>query len=288
LLAHADAALYEAKRRGRDRVELFDPALRRRLVERLRLEDELHRSLAAHQLTLHWQPIVDAADGHIVAAEALLRWQHPSRGLLNAADFLPGATEVGLLPELATWSVSAAMQQAALWQRLPRSPEIFINLSADQMTRPALPAELAELAERHQVDPTRVHLELSENTLSTDIPALRVLLDRLRERGFRLALDDFGAGNTALTWLRHLPIDVLKLDRSFTATIDEAATNAVVRSILQLAKVLGIRSVAEGVETPDQLVAVTAAGCDYTQGYHLARPAPAAALLDLAGTRPLA
>jgi diguanylate cyclase (GGDEF)-like protein/PAS domain S-box-containing protein len=280
LLAHADAALYAAKHRGRDRVEVFDPELRERVLHRIHLESELHQALDRDELTLHWQPIVRAADQRPVGVEALLRWHHPRRGLLPAAQFLPVAGEVGLVPALCQWAVDAALTTAAPWRAVPDGPLCFVNLAAVQLNRPRLVEELAATVQQHGVDPTRVQLEVAEDVLGADVQRLTDQLRRLRELGFRIALDDFGAGNTALTWLRRLPIDTLKLDRDFAATLGERPTRVVVRSIVRLAADLGIQTVAEGVETPDQLDFFVGAGCDFTQGYLHGRPGPREQVVD--------
>ncbi len=286
LLSQADAALHEAKRSGRSHVSLFDPALRAHLRRRLRVEQELHRAIEGDQLVLHWQPIVDARDGTSRGAEALVRWQHPVRGLLGPDQFLPIAEESGLVPQLGAWVIDAALAQAARWAELPGDPRVFINLAAEQVCEPALAGLLTERAATHGIDPGRVLLEISERMLTSTLDATSELVAALRGRGFGIALDDFGAGNTALAWLRRLPIDILKLDRQFTMGLDEPATRAIVAAISQMAPALGVTSLAEGVETSSQLAALRELGCDYAQGFHFSRPVPAAdATALLGGTR---
>ncbi len=278
LLAHADAALYEAKRQGRNRIELFEGRLRARLLHRLHVESQLLHALEHDELSLHWQPIVPVRTGRPPAVEALLRWQHPQRGLLAAAEFLPVATEVGLMPQMCLYAVDAAMAQAARWQGAGDGPDVFINLAAVQLGRPSLSDELAEAAARHGLVPERLQFEVAEDVLGVDVRRLAEQLTRMREHGFRIALDDFGAGNTALTWLRRLPVDTLKLDKDFATNLDEGPTRTVVRSVVRLAADLGVATIAEGVETGAQLDFFTEAGCDFTQGYLHARPQPAQAL----------
>jgi EAL domain-containing protein (putative c-di-GMP-specific phosphodiesterase class I) len=272
LLAQADAALYEAKRRGRDQIQTFSAALREGLMARLQAQRELERAVEAGELALHWQPIVRTEDAAVVAAEALLRWHHPQRGLLAAAEFLPAARGSGLMPRICSWVLGQAVEQAAAWSKLPIPLRVFVNVGPQELADRGLPADLAALAARHGVEPDRISVEISESLLPGHVAAVRDPLVALHDAGFGVALDDFGAGNTALAWLQVLPIDTLKLDRRFAGTIDTTATQAIVASIVQLAAALGIASLAEGIQTHAQLASLADLGCDYTQGFLLGRP----------------
>jgi diguanylate cyclase (GGDEF)-like protein/PAS domain S-box-containing protein len=281
LLSQADVALYESKRAGRNRISLFDPAMQSHLRRRLQVEQELHRGLEAHQFVLYWQPIVGARDGSMLGAEALIRWQHPKRGLLAPTHFLPVAEEAGLMTQIGAWVLEEAIAQAAQWEDLPDHPQVFLNLAVEQLNEPGLVDRITERTTVHGVDPARVGLEVSERMLTSDLDETSQLIKALRDRGFGVAVDDFGAGNTSLAWLRELPIDVLKFDRQFTAALVEPTTRAIVSALTQLAPAIGVTSLAAGVETAEQLETLAELGCDYAQGYHLARPVPAGQLTEL-------
>ena len=279
LLAHADAALYKAKRDGRNRIEVFDPELRRVLVHRIEVENELHHALRNDELRLHWQPIVTTGDGTVIGAEALLRWEHPRRGLLGPADFMPIAEEAGLMDRVGAWAIDRAFAQAVTWQHLDPPPRVFVNLAAEQMMRgPSFAEEVAELAAAHGVRPEGICFEVSERSLDADLIAIREQLHLLRTLGFGLALDDFGAGNTALTWLQQLPLDVLKLDRRFVSSIEDPIARAIMQAIVQLGPTLGVASVAEGVETLEQFSILHSLGCDFAQGFQIGEPQSALAV----------
>ena len=268
VLAHADAALYEAKRQGRNRIEVSDPALRQRVVERLRLEEELQRALNTDgELLLHWLPVVRAVDRRVVGVEALLRWRHPERGLLRAAEFLPVAASAGFGSALCEWGVRAAIAQAARWAQLADAPVVSINLVLDQLVRPGVVADLVAMAGEQGVPAERLRFEVSEGVLETGMSVVRERLLELRAAGFSAALDNFGAGGSALTWLRQLPLDALKLHASFAAGVHEEQTRAVVTALVSLAATLGMQAVAEGVESEEQLRLLVAAGCTDTQGF---------------------
>ncbi|GAA4970011.1 putative bifunctional diguanylate cyclase/phosphodiesterase [Kineococcus glutinatus] len=273
LLSNADHALYEAKRRGRDRVEVFRPELREHLVERLAVERDLRRALEGEEFELYWQPIVRTRDGAVTGVEALLRWHHPERGLLAPGAFLHVAEEAGLMPVLCARVLQEAIGRCATWSRqLPSPPRVFVNLDRHQVRNPGLVRGIGELLDRHGVDPALLTLEISERLLGEDVPHVRSLLQRIRGHGIGVALDDFGAGNTALSWLQEFPIDLLKLDLAFTAALGQPATRAIVEAVLALAPRLGIATLAEGVETREQLATLVELGCDYTQGFLHARP----------------
>ena len=182
------------------------------------------------------------------------------------------------MPRIGPWVVARALEQAAAWRDLPDPPQVFVNLAAEQLRDPSLPEQVVRLAADHGVEPARVCFEFSERMLDDELAAIREQLVVLRDQGFRLALDDFGAGNTALSWLQHLPLDVLKLDRRFAATVGDATAQAIIGAVVQLAPALGVTSVAEGVETADQLATLRRLGCDFAQGFEIALPQPASAL----------
>ncbi|PPK93507.1 PAS domain S-box-containing protein/diguanylate cyclase (GGDEF)-like protein [Kineococcus xinjiangensis] len=284
-LSEADAALFEAKRAGRARVEAFTPSMRAHWRHRLDTEAGLRRALAEEELQLHWQPIIDLRDGRISHVEALLRWQPPGRQMIAPGDFLPVAEETGLIVDLGTWVLEAGIAQAARWQReLPDAPRVSLNVAGRQLHDPAFAATVEEMISRHRPAPEGLELEISERLLASDQPRLVSTLHRLREQGLHVGLDDFGAGQTAIAWLQQLPFDTLKLDRSLVKGLPAAGSSAVVHALAQLSERLDITSIAEGVETPEQLAAVSDLGCAHAQGFLLCRPAPAEELAPLLAT----
>ncbi|MGH2955710.1 MAG: putative bifunctional diguanylate cyclase/phosphodiesterase [Solirubrobacterales bacterium] len=279
LIRDADAALYRAKEKGRGGYEIFDEVMRSRVVEHMQIENDLRRAIQRQELLLHYQPVIRLHDGAVIALEALLRWQHPERGLIGPAGFIPVAEESRLIVPIGRWVLEEACIAAAEWQA--RDPDghpvgIAVNLSARQLADPALPGHVEQALRVSDIDPSTLRLELTESTLLEDTAPLERTLASLKRLGCRLVLDDFGIGFSSLGYLTRLPLSAIKLDRSFVEKLaDSADHEAIVRAINEMADAIGIRVVAEGVETEDQLRAVQALGCGYAQGFYFAEPVPA-------------
>jgi diguanylate cyclase (GGDEF)-like protein len=279
LLWDADVAMYRAKDSGRDRVQLFEDGLRAGSLGRFRSEAMLRHALDHDGLRLHYQPLVDLATGTLAGAEALVRLQDPDRGLIQPAEFIPVAEETGLVVPLGAWVVAEAAAQAAAWQALQPvgAPPmtVSINLSGRQLSTPGFAVNVGAAIARSGADASHLCFEVTENTLLDAGGSSVATLERLKELGVRVAIDDFGTGHSSLTWLRRLPADFLKVDRTFVAGLGtDPGDTAIVRAVLDLGRALGLTTVAEGVETPEQLAALRDLGCDWAQGFHLARPAP--------------
>jgi diguanylate cyclase (GGDEF)-like protein len=278
LLAHADVAMYRAKTSGRNRYELFDAAAYDAASLRTQLRAELLTAAPAGQLTLHYQPIFDLATSSTIAVEALLRWHHPTLGLLCAGEFIDIANESGLLASLGPWVITQACQQLADWDRKldDRAPaQVFINLSIGQLTHPGLTHAAALSLTKAHLDPARLVIEITESEVLDNSEAVTTAIQGLLSLGCQLAIDDFGSGYSALSRLIDLPADILKIDQSFVqqlSTRPEAA--AIIAAVLLLAHNLHKRVVAEGIEDENAVITLTELGCELAQGFHLSRPQP--------------
>ena len=277
LLRNADAALSRAKALGKNRYEVFDRAMHAEAVERLRLETDLRRALERDELVLHYQPIVRLADGRVDGFEALLRWRHPERGWVPPGLFIPVAEEMGLIHTLGRWVFEEACSRARSWMAAfaGRRVRMAVNLSAAQFSQ----ADLADHVERAMAScglpPGVVHLEITESVILEHAGPALAILARLREMGVGLCMDDFGTGYSSLGYLHRFPLDELKIDRSFVARMELDPRNAqLVQAIVGLARNLGVKVVAEGVETGEQLDALRAMGCDFAQGFLFSEPLP--------------
>jgi diguanylate cyclase (GGDEF)-like protein len=289
LIRAADLAMYHAKRNGKGRFEMFVPAMQDQLERTLDLDADLRRAVERDEFVLHYQPILDLHDGRISAVEALVRWRNPDRGLVSPTHFVPLAEETGLIVPIGGWVLLAACRQTAAWNAArPGQPPltVSVNLSARQLQEPDLPAYVAQVLDDVGLDPQSLVLEITESLLLHDTDTMIARLRQLKRLGVRLALDDFGTGYSALAYLRRLPIDMIKIDKSFVAEITTSAdASALARAIVHLGRTLRLVVVAEGIETPEQLAQLVEAGCQLGQGYHFAKPLDAGELEFLLGIR---
>ena len=272
----ADTAMYRAKNRGKNSCEFFTPELGVAALERLEIENSLRRALENQELRLYYQPQVDAT-GKLAGFEALLAWNHPKLGLTSPAQFIPVAEESGMIVPIGSWVLTEACRQSAVWQHsgCPRV-RVAVNVSATQFSRADFTATVAEALSASSLDPSLLELELTEGVVVRDLEESIRQMERLRALGVGISIDDFGTGYSSLSYLRRLPIDALKIDRSFLQEIDrEPTTIPLVKAIVALAHGLRLTVVAEGVENRGQLDALRALGCDLFQGYLLGEPVPA-------------
>ncbi len=274
LLQRADVAMYDAKR-GRRGVATYVEERDPYSADRLGLLAELRRALEHEELVLHYQPKVDLASGAVIGVEALVRWQHPTRGLLPPDEFVPLAERTGAVADLTQWVVDTALAQHRRWRDEGIDLPVAVNLAAANVVDRALPERIAELLAKYDVGGDRLECEISEHTVMGDPLRATEVLARLRALGVRLSLDDFGTGHSSLAYLKRLPLDEVKIDRSFVAGMAEDENDAViVRSTIDLARNLGLAVVAEGVETAEVMRGLADLCCDTAQGFHVSRPLP--------------
>ena len=285
LIEDADAAMYRAKERGGARTELFDSAMRENAVAAMRIEQELQRALEEGELRLHYQPSVDLATGQVVGAEALVRWEHPKRGLIVPDRFLGVAEETGLIVPLGTWVLGEACRQLAEWQGRPETAHLHlsVNLSARELTHPDAVSTVLSAVRESGIDPRALTIEVTESTAMADgDTGFRALRD-LSSVGIRVAIDDFGTGYSSLEQLRRMPVDIVKVDRSFVSGMAADSTDReIVAAVVGMGRALKLCVVAEGIETPEHAEALRELGCDIGQGFLYAKALPAAELEELA------
>lgn len=280
LLENAVTAMHRAKESGGNRCEVFDDALRERLIMRLEVEAGLRRALDGEEFRLHYQPQFEVATGRVAAVEALIRWDHPHRGLLDPAVFIPAAEKTGLIVPIGAWVLRAACRQACEWLTARSDLHLSVNVSTRQLEQ----ADFVEVVRQALSDTgfpaDQLCLEVTESTLMANTEMALGALNAVKELGVNVAIDDFGVGYSSLSQLRDLlPIHQLKVDRSFVSSVaTDHRARAIVSAVLVMASALGLKAVAEGVETEDQLEELRALGCDFSQGYLLARPQPPEAI----------
>ncbi len=278
LLRDADAAMYLAKEAGRDHVQLFNEHIRASSLQRIDLEHELLIAIGEGQLVLHYQPVFRLSDGVGVGVEALVRWEHPTRGLLPPDEFIQLAEDSGLIIQLSAWVLTEACQQATEWLKVMPGDYPFtmwVNQSAHQFHRTDVVAGMLEVLNQAGLDPRRLGVEITETVFMSDKERLRTTMSDLNWNGVSIAIDDFGTGFSSLSYLKRFPVDILKVDRSFVQGIGQEPETSLVAACLSLARALDIHTVAEGVETAEQADWLTRAGCDHVQGYGFCRPVTA-------------
>jgi diguanylate cyclase (GGDEF)-like protein/PAS domain S-box-containing protein len=293
LIRDADAAMYRAKDEGRNRTEMFDEAMRANAFQRLELERELRRALEQGEFLLHYQPIVEIANGDIVGVEALLRWEHPERGLVSPAEFVPVAEESGLIDPIGRWVMEEGCKQTLAWHQLrpdSRPVDLSVNLSARQFANRDLPEVVSTILSRTGLDAAHLKLEITESVLVEESGVADEMLKQLDEIGTQLVLDDFGTGYSSLAYLNRFPLEILKIDRSFVQGLGtENDRTAIVQAVIGMGRALQMATVAEGVENADQLDELRRLGCDMAQGFYFSRPMPMQEMTQLllrAASRP--
>jgi EAL domain-containing protein (putative c-di-GMP-specific phosphodiesterase class I) len=276
LIKNADTAMYQAKANGRQSFQFFKPAMNVRAVERQSIEENLRRAIERQEFVLHYQPKINLRTGLITGAEALIRWIHPTRGLVLPGQFIPIAEDCGLIRPIGGWVLREACQQAKAWADagLPTA-SMAVNVSAMELRDESYVESLLVALDETGMDPKLLELELTESVLMTHAESAASILVTLREQGVQVAIDDFGTGFSSLSYLRKFPIDALKIDQSFVSQVTSAGDEtSIVAAVISMARSLQLRVVGEGVETVDQLRFLQAQDCDEVQGYYFSRPVP--------------
>jgi EAL domain-containing protein (putative c-di-GMP-specific phosphodiesterase class I) len=274
--------MYRAKDAGRNQYRFFDEHMNVEAMEQLRLKSGLRRALAQQEFELHYQPQFELAGGAVVGAEALIRWRHPENGLMPPARFIPVAEDSGLIVPIGEWVIMEACRQAMAWRRAGLPPlQLAVNLSAVQFRRGDVAQTVTEALQATGLEPHLLELELTESILIRDTESVLGTVRQLKQLGVRLSIDDFGTGYSSLSYLKRFDVDKLKIDRSFIHELASDADNAaIVRAVVQMAASLNLLTLAEGVEDLATLQHLRAYGCHQAQGYHFARPMPAAEFAD--------
>ncbi len=281
LLRNADAAMYHAKAMGRNNFQFFTQTMNSRVLERVDIEARLRRALRSGEFSVHYQPRIDLATDRVAGLEALLRWTDPDLGPVPSERFIPIAEESGMILAVGEWVIREVCRQCAEWRRQSAlDVPVSINVSAVQFRQRGLEEMVRGAIEMHGLEASQLELELTESAIMEDVEEARGVLDRLKARGIQISVDDFGTGYSSLAYLRRLPLDRLKIDRSFVNDVTDDPEDAVITTaIIGMAKTLGLKTLAEGIETPSQLAFFRERGCDEAQGFLLAKPMPSEELL---------
>jgi EAL domain-containing protein (putative c-di-GMP-specific phosphodiesterase class I) len=282
LLKNADTAMYHAKAEGRNNYQFFTHELKSQAEQKLLIEHELRKALANNQFVLHYQPQVDIKSRRIYGVEALIRWQHPQRGLVPPLEFIPIAEECGLIVPIGEWALRQACDQAAQWQKSGLMPiSVAVNMASPNFRQDTLLSNVVEALESSGLDARYLDLEVTESIMMNDVESVIPTLHKLKALGIQLSLDDFGTGYSSLSYLQRFPLDTLKIDRAFVANMHNREGAALVQAIIAMARSLDLNVIAEGVETEEQAKFLAENQCGMLQGYLFSRPLPADKLAEL-------
>lgn len=290
LLRDADTAMYRAKASGKARYHVFNPVMHQEALQLLQLETDLRRAIERQEFVVYYQPIVSLCEGKISGFEALVRWQHPTRGFVSPAEFIPVAEETGLITFIGTWVMREACQQLRIWQEQKLSEEsltMSVNLSVREFSQPNLIELIDDTLKKTQLSPQSLKLEITESAIMEKDGSVTAILQQLRNRQIQLSIDDFGTGYSSLSYLNRLPVDTLKIDRSFINPIDKNSESlGLVPAIITIAHSLGMSAIAEGVETQQQLAKLRILNCGFGQGYLFSKPLGSKLAADLLAAAP--
>ncbi|MDZ8026677.1 MAG: EAL domain-containing protein [Nostoc sp. ChiQUE01a] len=290
LLRDADTAMYRAKAQGRAKYHVFDPAMHQEAIHLLELENDLRRAVERQEFLVYYQPIVCLTTGRISGFEALVRWRHPTRGLVSPIEFIPVAEETGLISAINTWVLQSACQQLSIWQHHPVTPEplsISVNLSARLFSQPNLVDQIDRIIDENKINPEHLQLEITESVIMENTNAIKIILEQLKQRKIKLIMDDFGTGYSSLSYLHSFPLNALKIDKSFVKRMQENEENmGLVPAMIGIANSMGMSAIAEGVETEEQLAQLRNLNCDFAQGYLFSKPIEEQLVLKLLAAAP--
>ncbi|MEH1938368.1 MAG: EAL domain-containing protein [Nostoc sp.] len=290
LLRDADTAMYRAKAQGRANYHVFNPVMHQEAIQLLELENDLRRAVERQEFLVYYQPIVSLATGRISGFEALVRWQHPIRGLVSPTEFIPVAEETGLINAINTWVLQSACHQLSIWQHHPVTPEpltMSVNLSARLFSQINLVEQIDRIIYENKINPAYLELEITESVLMENTNAIKIILQQLKQRKIKLIMDDFGTGYSSLSYLHIFPLNALKIDKSFVKRMQENKENmGLVPAMIGIANSMGMSAIAEGVETQEQLAQLRSLNCNFAQGYLFSKPIEQQLVLKLLAAAP--
>ncbi|BDI19688.1 hypothetical protein ANSO36C_54900 [Nostoc cf. commune SO-36] len=290
LLRDADTAMYRAKAQGRAKYHVFNPAMHQEAIQLLELENDLRRAVERREFLVYYQPIVSLATGRISGFEALVRWQHPIRGMVFPIEFIPVAEETGLINAINTWVLQSACHQLSIWQHHPVTPEpltISVNLSARLFLQPNFVEQIDRIIYENKINPEYLELEITESVIMENTNAIKITLQQLKQRKIKLIMDDFGTGYSSLSYLHNFPLNALKIDKSFVNRMQDNKENmGLVPAMIGIANSMGMSAIAEGVETQEQLDQLRSLNCNFAQGYLFSRPIEQQLVLELLAASP--